>query len=110
MRQRRTCKLTEWQIRRKLERFKLHQLEGQLDGDFWQAAPGNPSVAGQQLTALATLLRAGVRQSRRVMNGIQCQYPFDRFVSMLLASAQKRDERNVSYRDDYSVKLLRVKP
>lgn len=50
--------LTEWQIERKIERFKLYQIHQRLDG--WTG----PEAAAVQ--ALEILLRAGIRPSRNL--------------------------------------------
>jgi hypothetical protein len=108
--QRKLCKLTEWQIQRKLERFKLHQVQNRLDGLQWKAKfTTERSPDSEELNNLETLLRAGVRQSQRVMNGLCLQSPCEKFVSELVASAQRREEQGVSYRQEYARKFYGVK-
>lgn len=50
--------LTEWQVRTKIERFNVYQVEESLDGRF---------VNADASTALETLLRAGIKPSRWIM-------------------------------------------
>ena len=115
--------LTEWQIQRKLARFKLHQIQKRLDGLAWKSnmmwnadgldwmtSPPQENPEGDELSALETLLHAGVKQSRRVMNGIQGMSPCHVFVSQLLPTAQRREEKDISYRDEYARKFYGVKP
>jgi hypothetical protein len=92
--------MTEWQIQRKLERFKIWQLENLLDGKNWIEPE-------RDVKALDTLLRAGIKPSRRVMNRLVfCEAGHvDRLVSRIIARAEERTERNVSYRRRYAQKF-----
>ena len=81
--------LTEWEIQRKLERFRLYQIETQLDGlSKWEEAEAD-------VNALRTLLRAGIRPSRCTM---------DRLVygplrlGFYIAYAADLTEQDVAYR------------
>jgi hypothetical protein len=55
--------LTEWQIKRTIERFKLWQIQKLLDGCTW------PEAAAV-VQELEILLRAGIRPSRHLTDAI----------------------------------------
>jgi hypothetical protein len=83
--------LTECEIQRKLERFRLYQIQSTLDGGKWTEAEAD-------VTALQTLLRAGIRPTRRMMSWLVVG---DLPISICEWSADL-DEKDVSYRDEYS--------
>ena len=92
--------LTEWEIQRKLKRFRLHQIQAVLDGEWWHEKP--------TLNALETLLRAGIRPARRQMPSVRSVS--DRFTHMFTQREAAREERDISYRDDYARAFYGEKP
>lgn len=102
--------LTEWEIHRKLERFKLHQIQCHLDGWSWPVA-----AAAQELEIL---LRAGIRPSRNLMRAFTSGNTDLGVVSRGCSAEEELDEYDTRwanyfyqrFRDEYARKFYGVKP
>lgn len=95
-RSRKKTRLTEWQIQRRLERFRLHQVEVTLEA-------GTP-LREDSLKKLETLLRAGIRPSRGLMDAIDYNWG-SRDLRLYVEWFAALEEKDVSYRNDYARKF-----
>lgn len=94
--------ISEWEIQRRLERHRLYQVLEVLDyGNYY-----GEGATSAELKNLETLLRAGIRPSRWMMQHIG--NPNNVFYTLTRADA--REERDTSYRSEYSRTFYRVNP
>jgi hypothetical protein len=107
--------LTEWEIQRKIERFRLHQIQLSLDGWDWLDAQS-------AVQALETLLRARVRPARKTLRFRHCDPEHEYVLEFCSGESEhfalcfarymrwfaELEERDTSYRDEYARKFYGV--
>jgi hypothetical protein len=109
--------LTEWQIQRRIERYKGHLAEMCLYGGAATRACVRDH-AKDAVRAVETLLRAGVVPSRGMMGPFPPEEgPVSSIIAQTLSPVWRKvakyefhSEANISYRAEYSMRFYGVRP